>query len=344
MENKETTDSFCSQKLLKKNKIIQNNYTIYNINLNKDRSLFLNDYKILESYFFPGAGYMELAASVIIENYNLKNFLLRDMRIKKTLILDDKITKIKVEIIEDNQIDKTIIGISSFNKYTNNYVSNSTFLFDRDFVTSSQSLPNINFITSNKINANDFYSEIRKNNINYGPSFRNLENIEVDLNQALANINTREQNFQGFQYHPVIIYSAFQLFTLFLAHRSVKKQVIYLPSFIENIFYYKPGVCTNKVSIILENNIAKIFLINDEDLLMRIDFGITELNTIKIRELQEIKNSIKSKKEIFRKKLYSWVLKTVEEITQNNQNPSPALIFELSALIVISATRIVSIF
>ena len=217
---------------------------------------FLSDYKILENIMFPGAGYIEIVASLGRFFYQNNSVLIENLFIHTPLTLYaseevrmDTVCTLKSDHLEVNiftersnqNVLSRVLNVSCKVSQKKNEVT----YMDSKLINKIKSINNI------KVNLEEFYNNLSILKISYGKNFKMLSNSYIGNDMAKADIKCSSDYFI---YDPRKIYAVFQLFTLFLAKKSFDENCLYLPMGIEFIYCLEPVQDDSYVFILLEKN------------------------------------------------------------------------------------------
>lgn len=309
---------------------------------------FLNDYRILDYLFFPGAGLIEIGLSAGKFYLNKESFQLNQMQIFNTLVFDNRRkrtikTSIKIEK-EFSHVSIYTIPRGMNEKEEKRLILHGTFILSNNLgkiINSTSVLNNISEGLECKLNPSLFYQRLAAHKVDYGPTFQVLEDISFNSSKAAGILKDIKDSHPPYLCHPTLIYGSFQLFTILLAKLAQENgyNFFYLPFGIEKITYFSASGQPKMLSIQLDVSSMKadIYLFNKkgENLLAITGFQFTRVSRLEL--LSSLKND--SAGLVYDAAACGIAKYVSTTLSQNFFNSD--FFYDVCALIIIKATKII---
>lgn len=194
------------------------------------KKTFHDEYQILNEHIIPGAVYIEMLAAIGFSFYPLPVLRITSFEVGQIALWSQ---------IHSNTF---VITPSNDNQYWEFYArEKKRWALNRRFgMQNLEVFPSERpFFTLNQRNtwqSIDFYSDyenLLNSGISFGPRLQLVKELQYSSKIGYASIEYRQlSDLNDYEYHPCIIYSAFQVMTFFLAHYAAtenKNRYIYLP-------------------------------------------------------------------------------------------------------------------
>ncbi|AFZ26504.1 polyketide synthase family protein [Cylindrospermum stagnale PCC 7417] len=221
--------------------------------ISPDSPVWLKDHSLFEATIMPGTAYLEmaLAAGSIIAKSD--NFCLEEVVLQQPMIWQENEFK-TVQMILTPQSDRVysfeIYSLISTTKNNNGklswmlHASGKLFFKEQKSVTEYMDLAALKAQCTQEFTIAELYRRFQEQDLNYGYSFRGMEQLLKNEKVALGKIRLVEELVSDaidYQLHPVLLDIALQVLEAISPDNG--KQISYVPIGLERLQIYKrPGV------------------------------------------------------------------------------------------------------
>lgn len=311
---------------------------------------FLKDYKILDYFFFPGAGLIEIALSAGKEYFKSDDVQLENMQIFTTLILE-KNKKKEIKTFIKKEEDNINISIFSVPDPIPGRVSQEWSLHGRFILSPNVSkldkghlfLKNAQDSCKQKLDPSMFYNKLSSHMITYGPTFQSLEGIYFGEEEAVGAFRNRKEEHPPYLCHPTLLYGSFQLFTALLAKKAEESdyKFILVPCVIRKISYFsaKGYPKYTYVKLNLEKMSTDIYLFNQEHEIVLV---IQDFEIAKLSRLELLKNLNSENGQELNKTEREGIIEHISKKLSLSKLDSD-FFYDICAFIIIKATRVLDL-
>jgi myxalamid-type polyketide synthase MxaE and MxaD len=223
---------------------------IFESELGVDLQPFLAGHQVYDRVVLPGAAYLELALAACSQVWSGETCTLKDVAIEEALILPDKQRCIlQVILLEGNYPHPQPRGrgeVWGFRIVSRSIDSQDWIQHAKGTVlveANSSELPSISLEDLQKqfsevVSAQTYYRKLRQRGLQYGTSFRAIEQLWQGDGEALGRIRLPESLLENpYQLHPVLMDAGFQL--LFATISESDDRDTYLPVGLESLEFYR---------------------------------------------------------------------------------------------------------
>jgi acyl transferase domain-containing protein/surfactin synthase thioesterase subunit/acyl carrier protein len=279
---------------------------IFEVDFDLDRFSYLNDHRIFDLPIMPTTAGLEIVLMVgmhLLDNHNLvienmiyeKAINLVDYKNNKVLCIGKKLSPNQANVILTNPN-----SISSEKQYLSaNIHLNSTNINSPVFV-----LDEIKKQCIENISAEQFYADVNKLGLNYGASFKGIQNVWLGNNKVLSKVKLTnflenveyEVFYKNYIIHPAFLDACLHIYPMLInEYRDIKELTnydtkIYLPIGIERFYVLQPKpqnawVYAEQQEITSQGLlICNIYLLDDESQVIAALEGLT-LRKLTIHDL-----------------------------------------------------------
>lgn len=215
---------------------------LFQSHLSRDKPAFLSDHCVYQKAVLPGSAYIEMALAAGTKVLKTSELELSEVSIDRALILsDDEQQTVQLILSQDST------G-ASFEIYSQEISEEDSWLLH----CSGKIVTKIKELTAKKVNLVELqgklskispekhYRQCQAKGIDYGSSFRSIEQLWGEEGEALALIQLPEAlalQSQVYQIHPVLLDACFQV--LFAAVPKNLQTQTYLPIGLERLRFYR---------------------------------------------------------------------------------------------------------
>jgi len=210
-----------------------------------DGEFYALDHEVNEERIFPGAGFLEMAcfAGNIAGEQRVRKLKdtvwIHPLTFRKgpptlQILLKPGVNDVKYEISSLDEEDEAIV-------YSEGRLIFGSVLTDVADDEDRISLEALKAQCSSRLNGSTFYEEFRKSGLNYGPSFRSVQEIFVSDSFALAKLKLADHlrpRFGQFILHPSLIDGAWQTAAGLIGNRGLPAP--YLPFVLDEVDILHP--------------------------------------------------------------------------------------------------------
>lgn len=221
---------------------------IWDIELDKRITPYIEDHRVQGPVVFPGAGHVELGIACGIYSFGEDLGFLENINFMTALFLPDEgePPEIKIDISSHNGD----YFIYTRPRYTNGQwtlCSNGRMNHIGDeFVSRSYKIEDIRERCKTKVDKEAMHAELYESGLQLGPTFRSIDELWVGKDEAVSRVivpESIEHDFDKYFLHPSILDSCFQtLFGLWFQGKPENEHMgVYIPVHIDRVkFFRKP--------------------------------------------------------------------------------------------------------
>ncbi len=211
--------------------------------LSSKRPNYLSDHQVLESVVLPGAAYIEMAIAAACQQENVSQTTLSQVKIEQPLnLVEENATTVQVVLTSAQEEEQTNLQIFSLK-------DTSSLSFARHATAVVKTAPNpptASALTAIQIAllpypvaVSDYYQTLQKQGLNYGKSFRVIQQLWQLNGQALSQIRCPDDIVnETYHLHPALLDGCFQ--TIGAAVRADASKGTYLPIGLDQLDFYQP--------------------------------------------------------------------------------------------------------
>ena len=176
---------------------------------------YLSDHKVSEQIVLPGAAYIEIAIAASHQQINTANrsLLLLDLTIEQPLVLTEPHTLQTVLTHSDQHSTIKIFSAAASHrsKFTRHATASLATSISNNVAKLSLSEVQLSLLP-HPINVESYYHTLSKQNLNYGPRFRNIRQLWQKETQALSQISLQDSDNSSHYHHlhPALLDACFQ--------------------------------------------------------------------------------------------------------------------------------------
>jgi myxalamid-type polyketide synthase MxaB len=201
---------------------------------------FLNDHRIYESAILPGTAYLEMALAAARHIFAGKVCTLENVSIEEMLSLPEENEKLLQIIISSLQGDH-----ASFEIYSLHHISaDNEETWKRHAIGTirvkemledkpdSINVENLKKELAEQIDVPSYYRQLSELGLNYGKTFRGVQQIFQGSGEALGRValpETGEDEYGRYQIHPALLDACFQLLGAAISSLRKDENNIYVP-------------------------------------------------------------------------------------------------------------------
>ncbi|WP_299486085.1 type I polyketide synthase [Acaryochloris sp. IP29b_bin.137] len=178
-----------------------------------DNPLIWQDHRVFQSVLMPAAAYLEMVLAAGREIYQDASYEVTNVSLLKGLWLSESNSIHLQTLVNRQELDQYSFEIHS--RHENDWVQHSTGNIQSS--SAQTNLPGLNFKAiqhrlTNTLSSEQFYERCVARGIEYGPSFRAVQQVWLGDGEALAQVAlTPSSTVLQFQMHPVLLDAGLQL-------------------------------------------------------------------------------------------------------------------------------------
>ena len=211
---------------------------------------YLEDHKVQESVVLPATGYLEMAFSAASEAYGHPVSGLTNVSIFRALFLpEDKGTRTQFILTPytNGQASFQIFSLSTENpeKHTWN-MHTMGMVFTNGPSTGVQpeyTLDELKVRCQANLSVSDFYHNLRRRGLQYGPHFQEVQELYTGQNEALGRVllpENLQKNSNDYQIHPALLDACFHVLSAAIpADQLEESQDTYMPVAIQKMMLFE---------------------------------------------------------------------------------------------------------
>ncbi|MUH00296.1 SDR family NAD(P)-dependent oxidoreductase, partial [Scytonema sp. UIC 10036] len=222
---------------------------LFESELSVDLQPFLVDHQVYGMVVLPGAGYLEIALAGAVAALGLGSNCLKQVLIQEALILPEDSGRLVQLILTpeeaNGQVSFRILSteVDGAEDSATSWIQHAAGKIDAGKTYSVQSFISFKELQERfqeQLSVEDFYQQLQKRGLFYGPSFQGIEQLWRRDGEALGRIRLPEalvREAQAYHLHPVLMDSGFQL--LFATLASPGEEDTYLPVGLDSLHLYR---------------------------------------------------------------------------------------------------------
>nr|RNJ67694.1 MAG: aminotransferase class I/II-fold pyridoxal phosphate-dependent enzyme [Leptolyngbya sp. IPPAS B-1204] len=181
--------------------------------------VYLQDHKILNRIVFPAAAYGEMLLAAVT-NLKQNEFVIQNLTIEKPLFLQtDQIKILQLKLTPtDSGYKAEIFGCDRNVNIKANFIRYTTAILSASAsgnlaVPKWRDLNALQASMQSTVTSSDYYQQLRREGLNYGPCFQAVQRLWRGKAQALGQIQLPSgcSLKEGYRLHPVLLDACFQL-------------------------------------------------------------------------------------------------------------------------------------
>ena len=219
---------------------------IWDIELDKRVTPYIEDHRVQGPVVFPGAGHVELGISCGINSFGDDFGFLEDINFMTALFLPDEGEPAEIQIdISSHNGDYFIYSRTRYSDGPWTLCSNGKMNHIGDaFVSESDKMEDIRKRCRTKVDIEAMHAELYESGLQLGPTFRSIDELWVGEGEAFSRVvvpNSIHHDFGKYNLHPAILDSCFQtLFGLWFHTKPENERMgVYIPVHIDRVKFYK---------------------------------------------------------------------------------------------------------
>ncbi|QYO62301.1 polyketide synthase dehydratase domain-containing protein [Leptolyngbya sp. 7M] len=189
----------------------------FQVELDLQKLMYLQDHKILNRIVFPAAAYVEILLAAVI-NLKQNEFVIQNLTIEKPLFLQAdqiKILQLKLTSI-DSGYKAEIFSCDRTANIESNFIRYATAILSASGNLAMPKWRDLNALQASMqpaVPSSDYYQQLRREGLNYGPCFQAVQRLWRGKAQSLGQIQLPSgcSLKDGYQLHPVLLDACFQL-------------------------------------------------------------------------------------------------------------------------------------
>ena len=206
---------------------------------------WLKDHRVFETTILPGTAYLEMALAAGVAVTKTANLTLSDVIIRKSLILpengEQKLVQLVLTPEETLSYSFEIFSLEEDKDQPNwiLHASGKLLVRDKELPVEKCDLATLQSKCQQEISVDLLYQRNREQNINYGSSFRAMEQVWRHETIALGKISLPEQlsaQVEEYQLHPVLLDASLQVLDATFLEDDY--QNTYVPFGVERLLFY----------------------------------------------------------------------------------------------------------
>ncbi len=216
---------------------------------------YLADHRVLENVVLPGAAYLEMAIATAAHWCGSTKFSLSQVSIEQPLILKEKATVIQ-SVLAPDQNEQATVQIFSSDLSEENFTRHAMATVEKvsskeNLLLERRSLKNIQAaLQFHAVDVDGYYQKLSEQGLNYGKSFRVIQQLWRHEGQALSQISREGAIDLAYSLHPALLDGCFQ--TIGAAVQNNIALGTYLPVGLDWLQVYRPlrqsGWCAVKIT------------------------------------------------------------------------------------------------
>ncbi|WP_341529635.1 type I polyketide synthase [Nostoc sp. UHCC 0302] len=215
--------------------------TLFESELSIDLQPFLEGHQVYGMVVLPGAAYLEIALAAAKAVFG-SGVSLQQVLIQEPLIIPADTSRIVQLILTPEGEGQASFRIVSLTDDANSWVQHSTGKIQAGQIDTAPivSLQDLQASIQEQLSVQTYYQQLRNRGLEYGQTFQGIEQLWRREGEALGRIRLPEalvSEAAGYQLHPVLVDSGFQL--LFATLAGVADEDTYLPVGLENLRVYR---------------------------------------------------------------------------------------------------------
>jgi len=227
---------FSTQRLFSPLQTIQ-----YESNLSTSHLDFLQDHVISNQTILPATAFLEIINSSLTQLYPSSCLSVKDVSFPKAVPCNEGNNFIAQTMIDkdDKSFETYLTGLTGENEWA--LIVKGKFDITQNS-TQNLSINNIKSRLENKIDNQEFYSQLHSFGFQYGPQFQNIDYGYWQDSEALFKIiakNDCKNTLNDYVFHPALLDSGLQIISVIVKEQLEKHNSLYLPFHIKELNLYK---------------------------------------------------------------------------------------------------------
>lgn len=184
--------------------------------ISKNEPAWLKDHRVFETTIVPGTAYIEMALAAVAAVNQTENLILEDFIIRQALTLPENGEPKLVQLVLTPQ-ETLSYTFEIFSHETPNWIlhaSGSLLVKDKQLPPEAIALATLQSQCQEEISIELLYQRNSEQNINYGSSFRAMQQVWRHETAALGKISLSAElkaQIGGYQLHPVLLNASLQV-------------------------------------------------------------------------------------------------------------------------------------
>jgi len=218
--------------------------------LDRSAQSFLDDHRVEGVAVLPAALYVQLVSAAAAEAFPSQSFMLKDVEFRKALFIPDggaRTTQVILSPGADAAASVQIYSCARDAEQTNRtWTLHATAKLchepepDTYPVVEQETLAQVQSRCSQQISGQDYYSRLRENGVDYGPSFQSITQLWRCDGEMLGEAKVPDgphREFDAFQFHPALLDACFQTLGAGVAAQAKEKveQGTYMPTHVDEV-------------------------------------------------------------------------------------------------------------
>ncbi len=218
---------------------------------------FLADHVINSSKVLPGVAYIEMARAAASLSMNEPVTRFKNILWSQPFIFQNDNQALKINIFPENDIIKFQVSSSSNQQKDILHSQGNIFIDTNENAIPPLNLAEIKTRCQKEYSTKEYYNLFKKKRLDYGESFRCIQNIYYNTDESISKIALHKQSVESLYLHPSILDASLQTVML-LSDPTTSSTLI--PYSIESITNFSkiPDLCYAYVSRTLGSSSNKI--------------------------------------------------------------------------------------
>jgi acyl transferase domain-containing protein/NADP-dependent 3-hydroxy acid dehydrogenase YdfG/phospholipid N-methyltransferase/aryl carrier-like protein len=212
----------------------------WNATIDLHRLTYLDDHRLQGTVVYPGAAYVEMALAAAKEIFGSGHYALEDVEFHKALFLADEPSTLQLSVERSGQTSFNIHSqVKSEAASWVQHASGNLLLLQNSHAPKPIVLDEIRS-RCEEITKSAFYQKSQEIGLEFGPTFKGIEQVWSAGSELLARIKVPEaleKQVKDYQWHPAVLDACFQVIIGIVSEKQT-----YLPVQIKRLRVYgRPG-------------------------------------------------------------------------------------------------------